>query len=229
MKFPWHHQIVDDFFDEETFSMLKTSCQKMFASLAVRKGDSIDPVNAIEIKHQLGKDLYDKIFFYNGLLLQHHREIFDLYPSHRSYPSYYSMPSFHFISSDAGWHHIHDETIDKSLSIVLYIDPAFGRGTRIYNGMNENDFCFEVEWKPNRALIFCGESMKTWHSFGTERCDRITLNFFLRKNELPDIIKDHDDRIEVLDASKNVLSIPKDKETKDLMDLLKKNQLTVTR
>ena len=37
----------------------------------------------------------------------------------------------------------------------------------------------EVEWKPNRLMIFCGESGVTWHDYKSDGKMRFTYNYFL--------------------------------------------------
>jgi hypothetical protein len=223
---PWKHQIVDDFFDQETFVLLRAKCKTLIRKYGTPKDSNIDPTNITMIKHDLGLFLYDRLFEYNGLLLKYHKEILDLYPDHRSYESYYSMPSFHFITGDAGYHHIHDETLDKTLSIVVYLDPEISHGTKIYSGESENDFCFEVPWKPNRALFFCGEKQKTWHSFGSSSYPRCTMNFFLRQNILPEIINVTESEITIRHLNGNKETLKIDTETQEIINLIQAKKLT---
>lgn len=225
IEIPWKHQIIDNFFDQETFKDLEQQCQQLLKKYGTSKNATIDPVNITMIKDELGAPLYDRLFEYNRLLLWHANEILNLYPNHRSYDSYYSMPSFHFINGDAGYHHIHDETLDKTLSIVVYIGPEVSHGTKIYSSESENDFCFEIPWKPNRALLFCGEQRKTWHSFGSSEHPRATMNFFLRENILPEIVSVTETEVTVKYKTGEEETSLIDIETFELLKLIKSKKL----
>ena len=74
---------------------------------------------------------------------------------------------------------IHDEEYNKFYSLVVYIDPVESTGTLLYDE-NQN-FVKEVEWKPNRALLFKGIPKITWHNYenNTDQV-RFTFNSFWR-------------------------------------------------
>lgn len=225
LKQPWPHQIVDDFLDRDLFRSLQQNSVYLLDKYGLVKGDRIDPTNLIDLKKDIDPSLYYQIWEYNKLLLQNCEKIFKLYPEHRSYENYYSMPSFHFMHPNAGFHQIHDETKDKSLSIVLYIHPHDGVGTRIYTSSKEEDFYQEISWKPNRAMIFCGIENTTWHGFGTNNKPRVTLNFFLRKNILPKFQRNKDSvLIENLDGTTETM--PLDEDFEEFLNLLEKKYLT---
>lgn len=222
---PWPHQIVDDFLDEQTFKSLEILAKSLLPDHSIKKGQSIDPIDLVAMKNKIDPDLYESLLMYNKQLLTYNKELLSLYPHHRSYQKYYSMPSFHFMDKDAGWHHVHDETIDKALSIVLYIEPEISAGTKIFSGTQEKDFEFEVEWKKNRALIFCGIEGVTWHSFGTERYQRATLNFFLREHNLPHVLKETNDKIVLLYDDQRIETVDKTEEVTDILNLIKNKQV----
>jgi hypothetical protein len=222
---PWPHQIVDNFLDEQTFKSLETLANSLLPNYSIKKGQSIDPIDLVVMKNKMNPDLYDRLLMYNKLLLDHNEDLLTLYPHHRSYQKYYSMPSFHFMDRDAGWHHIHDETRDKALSIVLYINPEISAGTKIFSGMQEKDFEFEVKWKKNRALIFCGVEGVTWHSFGTEKYPRATLNFFLRENNLPCVVEETDNKLVLLYGDQRIETVDKTEEVTDILNLIRNKQV----
>ena len=61
----------------------------------------------------------------------------------------------------------HDESKMKKMSIVIFLDPKENIGTWLYDS-EEQDYdkpTKKIEWKQNRAFIFCGAEEKTWHSF----------------------------------------------------------------
>lgn len=73
---------------------------------------------------------------------------------------------------------IHDEAKPKILSAVTYLMPDVSRGTLIFD--KDKNFVKEVEWKPNRTLIFAPIDNVTWHSYECiPKSYRITINSFL--------------------------------------------------
>jgi hypothetical protein len=72
------------------------------------------------------------------------------------------------------YHKMHDEAEFKIMSAIVYIAPETSHGTT---------FCmdkrFEIEWKPNRLMIFCGETDVTWHYYKSMDKMRFTYNYFL--------------------------------------------------
>lgn len=83
-------------------------------------------------------------------------------------------------------HKMHVEAEFKIMSAVLYLGPEENIGTRLYE--NENgDGALEVEWKPNRLFVFCGNN-KTWHDYASTST-RYTYNYFLVD---PDIVQNEE-------------------------------------
>ena len=71
-------------------------------------------------------------------------------------------------------HKIHDEAEFKIMSAIVYLGPEKSHGTTFYM-----DTQFEIEWKPNRLMIFCGETNVTWHDYKSADHIRHTYNYFL--------------------------------------------------
>jgi len=69
---------------------------------------------------------------------------------------------------------VHDEAEFKIMSAVVYLGPEKSNGTKFY--MDEE---FEIEWKPNRLMVFCGETGVTWHDYSSGVEPRFTYNYFL--------------------------------------------------
>ena len=80
---------------------------------------------------------------------------------------------------DTSEHPIHDEAENKVLSAVTYLYPTQGQGTLLYDG--NKDFVKQIPWKPNRTMIFAGETGVTWHSYKSTDNVRLTLNSFFLK------------------------------------------------
>lgn len=225
---PWQHQVIDNFFDHRAFTELRSFCEKNFSKYAITRNSTIDPINLIDLKKVMPSSLYQNLWDYNKLILKNSKDLLENFPDHRRHHNYYSMPSFHFMDKTAGEHPIHDETLDKCLSIVLYISPDVSHGTKIYSSPSKESFVNEIRWKPNRALLFCGRESTTWHSFGTGQHDRITLNFFLRKSDLSDATYyKHQDRIVITQNNKIIDILEINDTTEELIFLYKNNFLTI--
>lgn len=108
----------------------------------------------------------------------------EYFPEHRTYITYNTRHDIQ-ISPPGYDYPIHDEADRKVLSIVHYLGED-GDGTILYD-KNKNYVC-EVEWKPNRAMIFAGIDNITWHSYkNTRDHDRKTImSFFIRTGARPD-------------------------------------------
>ncbi len=59
---------------------------------------------------------------------------------------------------------IHDDTPNKLLSGVIYLNPKSNNGTFFYKDKNEKPSKI-IEWKQNRAVFFSRVEKKTWHSY----------------------------------------------------------------
>jgi len=71
-------------------------------------------------------------------------------------------------------HRKHYEAEFKIMSAIVYIGPEKSHGTKFY--LDEE---FEIEWKPNRLMVFCGETDVTWHDYKSADQMRFTYNYFL--------------------------------------------------
>ena len=71
-------------------------------------------------------------------------------------------------------HPKHYEAEFKIMSAIIYVGPEKAPGTTFY--LDEK---IEIEWKPNRLMIFCGETDVTWHDYKSSDELRFTYNYFL--------------------------------------------------
>jgi hypothetical protein len=96
----------------------------------------------------------------------------------------------HTAATPPEFHHpIHDEAEFKIMSAIVYVGPGNSHGTKFYmregatfeypEGDFYTEYDHEVEWKPNRLVIFCGESGVTWHDYKSDEKMRFTYNYFL--------------------------------------------------
>ena len=78
---------------------------------------------------------------------------------------------------------IHNDSLTKILSGVIYLWPEINIGTIIYDNNKKNPK--EIKWKVNRAFVFSRKDKGSWHSYGsdgvTNRCAAI---FTLRTKQL---------------------------------------------
>jgi len=84
---------------------------------------------------------------------------------------------------------VHDDTPNKLLSGVIYLDPKINTGTIFYRnkkGSNKET----ISWKKNRAVFFSRKERETWHSYeGNRKSDRIALIYNLMTNRIKDVYK----------------------------------------
>jgi hypothetical protein len=181
---PWPHKIIDNVFSNQTLEELTSSTllDKYGHSKLFKEDGSMS--TAIEVLH-LHKDIsataLDEIMHINKILLDNVNMIVKDFPNARSYNEYYGMPSLYFLKGGAGSYPVHDEDIVKTITITVYLSKS-GLGTGLFSTYDKMHH--RVEWKQNRALVFCGEKDKTWHDFKTDDRDRVTLNFFIRKRNV---------------------------------------------
>lgn len=142
--------IRDNYLPQQTFSLLYTHYQKVQLKKEVdRKFFLSDPTP--DIAHYI--NYFNKKRGYNKLGKFIHTAA--------------TPPNFH--------HPKHYEAEFKIMSAIVYIGPEEAPGTTFYiNGKEET-----IEWKPNRLMIFCGETDVTWHDYKSADQMRFTYNYFL--------------------------------------------------
>jgi len=142
--------VKDNYLPQQTFSLLYTHYQKVQLKKEVdRKFFSSDPTP--DIAEFI--NYFDKKRGYNKLGKFIHTAA--------------TPPNFH--------HPKHYEAEFKIMSAIVYIGPEEAPGTTFYiDGKEET-----IEWKPNRLMIFCGETDVTWHDYKSADQIRFTYNYFL--------------------------------------------------
>lgn len=168
---PWEHIIIDDHYSKDLFdNMLKE-----LTRIALQKNETKAILHFKD--SELNKFPYTRLCVNSIDSKKTYLPLFD------SYRRYKTIRHFHEVIMCFGEvdYNIHDEVKDKVLSSTTYVWASKqGTGTVLYD--KEKNFVKEVEWLPNRCLIFCGETGKTWHSYySTPDNIRITVNTFLVK------------------------------------------------
>jgi hypothetical protein len=188
---PWRHLIVDDIFCQSCFD-------KIVQSLSVENTDTFhsfsDDANKKKAMQYMNYTSYDSkagetiTKFRSENHIQQYLEsaeyIYSLYPNCRRYDSVYCYPSISRMSSGVSWP-VHDDSREKSITMVVYIHPEENIGTTLYK--TETEYHHTTEWKPNRAKIFCPESQVTWHGYGADVDNpimRTTMTWFIQENPL---------------------------------------------
>ena len=161
---PWEHLVLDSFYDSSLFNAMQQELTLVFSKLMYNR--DIIFINDISKLPATSACIAYKPVDENYLA------IFD---KHRNYKSLKVKNQVILCNGNVDYR-IHDEREDKILSAVTYIHPEIALGTRLYN--KDKSFCCDVEWKPNRMLLFCGETDVTWHSYHATS-ERITLHTFL--------------------------------------------------
>ena len=178
---PWRHQIVDKFFSKDHFDKIEKAAKDL---LMAYNGQYITANNCLTIAQvydTIGQEVFDILLEINSIILDNIDRIVLNYPNHRKFIRYASIPTFHILPKNFGPQKIHDESYDKTCSIVVYLYPNMSIGTAFFKGSTQDTFVKELEWKQNRGMIFCGEKHVTWHDFYSRDNPRVTLNFFIRE------------------------------------------------
>lgn len=178
---PWRHQIVESFFSDSDYKEIEHASKKLlerYDCLAVTGHDCLTIGQAYDT---IGQTAFDIIMDSNRSLLDNLDKIISNFPNHRKFDSYFCIPTFHILPKNFGPQKIHDEAYDKTASLVVYLCPESSIGTALFKDSTQDSFVKEVEWKQNRAMLFCGEKNVTWHDFYSRENPRVTLNYFIRE------------------------------------------------
>lgn len=164
---PWPHIVIDDFLSKEDLAMFQQKAIE-FNELVVLPWIEKNGSSKGRYYYKFETDPLEK---YNILdyfaQFEHTRPYKDL----GILPQLIKTPDGRAIDTD-----IHEDAPHKIFTIVIYISPEENTGTQVYDS-NKNHIG-EIEWKLNRALMFCPLTGITWHSYGSTT-DRYTLMYNL--------------------------------------------------
>lgn len=165
---------IDDYYDDLLFP---SAVQEIFKNL---RSDQTGFVTKTAKKIFISKEnLYENEKFpatRRLLMSRDARALLDHFPDHREH-SALTLYGECILCLENSEHPIHDESENKVLSAVTYLYPNWGEGTLLYN--ENKQFVKQIEWKPNRMMVFAGKTGLTWHSYKSESNIRLTLNSFL--------------------------------------------------
>jgi hypothetical protein len=176
---PWPHIIANDYVTD-TFAklLIKFSEEKI-------KNKEFEKFTFGE--YEFPQELKDQHAIYKYTVLSKCEELLNLFPQVRRFNANTNLKlrTTLFVLNTGYVHPVHNERIDKVISIVTYLAPEQGIGTHIYN--IDKSYNKTVEWNPGTTLIFAGLEGVTWHSFESGQTYRVTLNTFLENEDLTSI------------------------------------------
>jgi hypothetical protein len=175
---PWPHIVDDNYFDSNSFEMVKTEIIDFVKTQKIKTGITIfDNLNVQDYPTLIKtiKGVNDRIF--DNVWIDQN------FPFHRLYSKKLKAKHQIIVCIGESEYRIHEDSPDKILSIVTYVHPNKSAGTLIYD--KNKQFVKQVDWKPARTLIFAPMDKTTWHNYKSiDKSFRITLNTFLmRDNE----------------------------------------------
>ena len=173
-------KIIDNFLNNEDFEKISQIKLKEVGKKEVKVyhnsivGNKIIQSECIE--PSLLKDLNQKYHVKAiNLLKELNKDKVDLY----------DYSEFHIIETGAECSFpIHDDTPNKLLSGVIYLNPEENSGTHFYNS-KKGDNKKTIDWKKNRAVFFSRIEKETWHSYsGDGKNNRLVLVYNLMTNRI---------------------------------------------
>lgn len=167
---PWPYLIIDDTFPQDVFDELKKEVDKRLAFM--------DPRQSVEHYELSDVDFHEIPSAKRMLDSYNVRDLIEMFDQKRSLKPASEMIRSCQVSMSRNYVcPVHDESFRKILSSVTYLGPEKSTGTLIYR--TETEYVTEIEWKPNRSIVFCGINDVTWHGYKADDEVRITLNQFL--------------------------------------------------
>tara|TARA_E500000318_G_scaffold6741_1_gene6343 strand:+ start:1342 stop:1854 length:513 start_codon:yes stop_codon:yes gene_type:complete len=163
---PWPHLVIDDFFHEGHYEMLVEEHMDAFNSVSNKGRIDNNDINMATLYKERLDDLYYNVFSQTIEPNYIHEECLVLGTNYED--------------------GIHTDVKEKLMSVVVYLHTESADkgalGTLIYD-KNKN-FVKEIEWKPNRCLVFCKQPNVTWHNFkASDVSPRMSYNIFYQKRD----------------------------------------------
>ena len=176
---PWPHKIIDDILSPDAFARV-CKIAETFTDLTFN-----EPIEKCIEAEEL--DLLPTVMLeaLQNELENISQQILEPFTDNRNNEhGFYCITPRYNITKPYARGEIHDEAPIKLMSLIIYISPKFGLGTRIYDGPAPENFVKQIEWKSNRALLMCARTGRTWHAVHNNTdSNRITLNCFFYLNK----------------------------------------------
>jgi hypothetical protein len=174
---PWNHIVVENVFSPNEWDDIQTTAKLL-------NSDILSGIIRIDYNDStvIPKSTIDILTNFADNLLKSYKEILSALGNYDESATYNVIGHWAITKNRA--YKIHYDAIQKAMTFIVYIDPNQAIGTILYKKTDEIRFHSQIKWIPNHGLIFSPIEDVTWHSylhFGDDR--RITLNFYLHKNE----------------------------------------------
>ena len=118
--------------------------------------------------------------------------------SANSKSGYFCLPHF-AISGPEYRYRIHNDSINRALTILTYIAPENSSGTDLYRTIETDSFVNQIPWKQNRTFVLT-PSDSSWHSWNNPfNVSRVTVDFTCHKIEsLYEVLNQREDDKDLL-------------------------------
>lgn len=162
---PWPHIIIDDFLSKDDLLTFQQQCIDYNENVVLPEIKKNGPVEG----H------YRSVFQNDPLEAYGIMELFDKFETKRPYKDLSKLVQI-VKTCDGCNYEIHEDAPHKIFSLVIYLNPEENIGTNFYNSNKE--FSCKIDWKVNRAVMFCPLNGTTYHDYGSTT-SRYTLMYNL--------------------------------------------------
>ena len=168
-------KIIDNFLKKKDFNKLSN------LKVSIKSKNDIKVLhNKIDKNNYIQTSVIERNFLINLQKSYHKKAISILKKLCPKKLNLYDYSEFHIVKTGANFKFpIHDDTPDKLLSGVIYLNPSINKGTIFYKGINKKEKK-TIKWKINRAVFFSRKEKETWHSYeGDGKKNRLALVYNL--------------------------------------------------
>lgn len=159
---PWQHIVFDNFLSKKDLAMFQQNCESLLEPIALM--DESNTKGHYRYKYE-----NDPLEAY-GIM-----ELFDEFETKRPYEKLSTLVQLVKTCNGANYP-IHDDAQHKIFSLVIYLSPEENIGSNFYD--SNKKFACKIDWKVNRAIMFCPLDGITYHDYGSTT-DRYTLMYNL--------------------------------------------------
>ena len=179
----WKYIQTDNFFDNTDYNILLNEVNKINAE-NIKSNEIKITSNKIYKDGKIENECLSTSLLQEFNKKYHHKMIKYLENLYPQKVPLYDYSDFHIVITGKDYFFpIHNDNVNKLLSVVIYLDPRENFGTFLYSskrGKNKK----KIEWRKNRALIFARKQGVTWHSYGSNgKENRVTLVYNLCTND----------------------------------------------
>ena len=178
-------KIVENFLENEDINELKSLKLKKIKDNEIKVYHNRIYKNGTIQSECLSNQLIERLNSY-----YHPRAINILNDLNRSKADLYDYSEFHIIETGINCKFpIHDDTPNKILSGVIYLNPEKNNGTIFYKN-KKGDGKQIIDWKVNKGVFFSRNERESWHSYeGDGKSNRLVLVYNLMTNNIRDVYR----------------------------------------